>query len=201
MSENQGITLIAGVDEAGRGPLAGPVYAAAVILDPAKPIKGLNDSKQLTEKQREALFTEIQEKALAWSIGRAEVHEIDKINILQATFLAMQRAVADLKVTPQLILVDGNRLPQFDCEARAIVDGDELEPAISAASILAKVARDREMRDLHQQFPHYGFAKHKGYGTAEHLAALEKFGPCKIHRLSFQPVARAVMDKLTEALA
>lgn len=185
---------IAGVDEAGRGPLAGHVTAAAVILNPKKPIEGLADSKKLTEKKRESLFTLIQENALAWAIARAEVEEINRINILQATFLAMQRAVASLKILPNLVLVDGNRSPKFSCEARTIIKGDQSEPAISAASILAKVTRDREMLLLHEQFPQYGFEKHKGYGTKEHLAALEKYGPCAIHRRFYEPVARLIAD-------
>ena len=180
---------IAGVDEAGRGPLAGPVMAAAVILNPDKPIIGLADSKKLTEKQREALFILIQENALAWAVARAEVEEIDHVNILQATFLAMQRAVAALKILPEMVLVDGNRSPQFACASRAIIGGDQTEPAISAASILAKVTRDREMVKLHEQFPDYGFAKHKGYPTKDHLTALEKHGPSTIHRFSYAPVA------------
>ncbi len=182
--------IIAGIDEAGRGPLAGPVVAAAVILNPEFIIEGLADSKQLTEKKREYLFELIKEKALAWSIGRAEAEEIDRINILQATFLAMQRAVAGLHIQPTLALVDGNQDPKLFCETKTIIGGDSLEPAISAASILAKVTRDREMRELDQQFPHYGFAKHKGYPTGAHLLALEKLGPCQIHRRSYAPVAR-----------
>lgn len=185
MTIKQTSYLIAGVDEAGRGPLAGPVYAAAVILDPNNVIDGLADSKKLSEKQRTILFSIIQEKALAWSIGRAEVEEIDAVNILQATFLAMQRAVQGLSLHPDLVLVDGNQLPNLSCSMRAIVKGDQTEPAISAASILAKVARDREMCLLDQQFPQYGFARHKGYPTAAHFAALKEFGRCEIHRRSF----------------
>lgn len=192
MQNKQGFSLIAGVDEAGRGPLAGPVFAAAVILHPERHIIGLADSKILSEKQREKLFSIIQENALAWSIGRAEVEEIDRVNILQATFLAMQRAVLGLKIHPELILVDGNQIPKLNYSARAIIQGDKLEPVISAASILAKVARDREMILLHEQFPDYGFAKHKGYGTREHVAALEKYGCCDIHRRSFAPVAKVL---------
>lgn len=188
MSEKQGVILIAGVDEAGRGPLAGPVVAAAVVLDPAQPIEGLTDSKKLTERQREGLFPIIQQRALAWAIGRAEAVEIDQVNILQATFLAMQRAVASLKINPELILVDGNQLPKFNSKTIAIIKGDLTEPAISAASILAKVTRDREMLTYDSQFPQYGFAKHKGYPTKAHFAALEKHGPCSIHRRSFAPV-------------
>lgn len=184
--------FIAGVDEAGRGPLAGPVVAAAVILDPRKPIKGLNDSKQLTEKKREALFQEIRQNALAWSVARARVNEIDTINILQATFLAMQRAVASLAVTPSFALVDGNMCPKFICPARAIIKGDETEPAISAASIVAKVLRDRLMLMLDKKYPHYGFAKHKGYATALHMQALRAFGASRVHRRSFAPVAECL---------
>jgi len=179
---------IAGVDEAGRGPLAGPVVAAAVVLNPSKPIEGLADSKILTEAQREALFILITENAFAYGIGRAEVEEIDRVNILQATFLAMQRAVAALGIIPHLALIDGNRSPKLLCETKAIIAGDQTEPAISAASILAKVTRDREMRLLDQQFPLYGFAKHKGYPTKEHIMLLEQYGPCSIHRRSYGPV-------------
>jgi ribonuclease HII len=193
MQKNQGIYWVAGVDEAGRGPLAGPVIAAAVILNPDRPIDGLADSKKLTEKQREKLFILIQENALAWAIGRAEVEEIDRINILQASLLAMKRAVESLSMTPNLALIDGNKSPQLTCETKTIIGGDSLEPAISAASILAKVTRDREMVVLDQQFPQYGFAKHKGYGTAAHLAALQKYGPCALHRRSFAPVAEQVL--------
>ncbi|OAI45605.1 ribonuclease HII [Gammaproteobacteria bacterium SCGC AG-212-F23] len=182
--------LIAGVDEAGRGPLAGPVYAGAVILNPKFKIKGLADSKLLTEKKREQLFEQIQIHALAWGVGFASVEEIDRMNILQASLLAMQRAVASLTVAPELILVDGNFCPAFDhCETRAIIGGDSLEPAISAASIIAKVSRDREMILLDQQFPHYGFAQHKGYPTRAHFAALKKFGASVVHRRSYAPVA------------
>lgn len=190
MQKKQGTIWVAGVDEAGRGPLAGAVIAAAVILDPENNIEGLADSKKLTEQKREQLFILIQERALSWSIGRAEVEEIDRINILQATLVAMQRAVAGLKISPDLALIDGNQIPQLTCHARAIIKGDETECAISAASILAKVTRDREMVLLDQQFPQYQFAKHKGYPTKEHLAALEKFGPCSIHRRSYAPVAK-----------
>lgn len=180
--------LIAGVDEVGRGPLAGPVLAAAVILDPARPILGLTDSKLLTEKKREALFYQIQDLALAWAIGRAEVHEIDEINILQASFLAMQRAVAQLPIAPQQVLVDGNKTPEFTCASEAIVKGDLTVPAISAASILAKVTRDREMLELDQQYPGYGLAVHKGYPTKSHLAAVKTLGVTLIHRKSFRPI-------------
>lgn len=187
--------LIAGVDEAGRGPLAGPVIAAAVILNPEKPIKGLADSKILNEKQREGLFDLIQERALAWSVARAEVDEIDQLNILQASLLAMQRAIAKLSIFPEMALIDGNQLPKLTCEMKAIIDGDKTEPAISAASIIAKVTRDHEMIMLDKQFPQYGFAKHKGYATQEHFNALEKHGPCLIHRRSFEPVFRLLEKK------
>jgi len=184
------VIWVAGVDEAGRGPLAGAVFAAAVILDPGRPIAGLNDSKKLSEKRREALFVEIQAKALAWSIAEASAAEIDAINILQASLLAMQRAVAGLSKLPTQVLVDGNRAPAFACPARAIIGGDALEPCISAASILAKVARDRTLLDLHVRYPQYGFDRHKGYPTAEHLAALVAYGICPEHRRSFAPVRR-----------
>jgi ribonuclease HII len=183
--------LIAGVDEAGRGPLAGPVVAAAVILDDLQPIKGLADSKQLTARRREALYDEIRAKALCCSIAQASVEEIDRLNILQATMLAMQRAVAGLRLKPAKALVDGNRLPPLDVLAEAIVSGDALVPAISAASILAKVTRDRLLDELDQRHPAYGFAKHKGYGTPQHLQALATLGPLPEHRRSFAPVARA----------
>lgn len=182
--------LIAGVDEVGRGPLAGPVVAAAVILDPNHPIEGLADSKKLTEKRREKLFDEIQQKAFAWSIARAEVAEIDQINILQASLLAMSRAVAGLPVQPEHALVDGNKLPQLNCSAEAIVKGDSKVPAISAASILAKVARDREMAEMDLRYPGYQFAKHSGYPTKLHLEALQKIGISEIHRRTFGPVKR-----------
>jgi ribonuclease HII len=188
--ENKGKNMIAGIDEAGRGPLAGPVIAAAVILNPEYIIEGLADSKQLTEKKREYLFEIIKEKALSWSIGRADSDEIDRVNILQATFLAMRRAVSGLHIKPQLALVDGNQDPKLFCETKTIINGDQLEPAISAASIIAKVTRDREMLLLDQQFPEYGFAKHKGYPTKHHIAVLEKLGPCQFHRRSYAPVAR-----------
>ena len=180
--------IIAGVDEVGRGPLAGPVVAAAVILDPKAPIAGLNDSKALSEKKREYLFELIQERALAFSLGQASVEEIDELNILQASLLAMKRAVLALRVQPDLALIDGNRCPILNCEAQAIIRGDQTVPAISAASIIAKVTRDRQMRGLHEQFPQYGFDQHKGYPTAQHLRALISYGPSKIHRLSFAPV-------------
>lgn len=180
--------LIAGVDEAGRGPLAGPVSAAAVILDPDRPIPGLADSKRLTPRRREQLEIEIQDKALAWAVAFATAEEIDRINILQASLLAMARAVAALGVAPQRTLVDGNRCPRLACAAEAVVGGDGSVPVIGAASILAKVARDREMLLLDARFPGYGFARHKGYPTREHLAALGELGPCEQHRRSFRPV-------------
>ncbi|WP_028454636.1 ribonuclease HII [Chitinilyticum litopenaei] len=181
--------LICGVDEAGRGPLVGAVFAAAVILPPGCVLQGLADSKTLSEKRREMLFGQIQEHALAWSIAEASVEEIDQLNILHATMLAMRRAVQGLAVTPTEVLVDGNRLPPgLPCPARAIVKGDALEPAISAASILAKVARDRSMHELDRQHPQYGFARHKGYPTAEHLQALKQYGVLASHRQSFAPV-------------
>ena len=184
--------LVAGVDEAGRGPLAGPVVAAAVILDDLNPIRGLNDSKKLTAKRREALFDEIRARALCFAIAEASVQEIDQINILQATLLAMKRAVEALRLPPKLVLVDGNRLPTLSIRAEAIVQGDALVPAISAASILAKVQRDRLCQAMHQQYPLYGFDQHKGYGTAQHLAALQTHGPAPCHRMTFAPVARSV---------
>jgi ribonuclease HII len=184
--------LMAGVDEAGRGPLAGPVVAAAVILDDLHPIAGLNDSKKLSAKRREQLFDEIKAKALCFSIAEASVQEIDAINILQATLLAMKRAVEGLRLKPVKVLVDGNRLPAIDIRAEAIVQGDALVPAISAASILAKVYRDRLCDDMHARHPQYGFDQHKGYGTALHLAALQAHGPAECHRLTFAPVARSV---------
>ena len=186
------VGLVAGVDEAGRGPLAGPVVAAAVILDDLKPIVGLNDSKKLTEKRREKLYDEILAKALCCSIAEASVQEIDTLNILQATQLAMRRAVDGLRLKPVKVLVDGNRLPVLDVRAEAIVQGDALVPAISAASILAKVHRDRMCAQLHAQYPQYGFDRHKGYGTAEHLQALAEHGPSPWHRSSFAPVARSI---------
>ena len=190
--------LIAGVDEVGRGPLAGPVVAAAVILDPARPIAGLADSKTLSPLRREQLATEIRAKALAWALGRAEVAEIDRLNILQASLLAMQRAIAALSIVPEQALVDGNRCPLLACPCRAIVKGDATVPAISAASILAKVARDAELRELHERYPRYGFAQHKGYPTAAHRDALRRFGPCPEHRRSFAPVAAALSTDLQE---
>ena len=180
--------LVAGVDEAGRGPLAGPVVAAAVILDDQRPIKGLNDSKKLSAKQREKLYDEIRAKALCCSVAQASVEEIDQLNILQATMLAMKRAVEGLRLKPTKVLVDGNRLPVLDVLAEAIVKGDATVPAISAASILAKVTRDRWCAELDAVYPQYGFAGHKGYGTAAHLAALQAHGACPEHRKTFAPV-------------
>lgn len=184
--------LIAGVDEVGRGPLVGAVVTAAVILDPARPIVGLADSKKLSEKKRLALFDEIKEKALAWSLGRAEPHEIDELNILHATMLAMQRAVAGLPIMPEFVLIDGNRCPALPMPAQAVVKGDSKVAEISAASILAKVTRDREMAELDAQYPQYGFAKHKGYPTADHLRLLAEHGAIAEHRRSFAPVKRAL---------
>ncbi len=180
-----------GVDEAGRGPLAGAVYAAAVILDPAQPIAGLADSKTLSEKRRDALAILIRERALAYAIASASVEEIDAINILQATLLAMKRAVEALKHAPSEVLVDGLHVPKISFASRAIVEGDRLIEEISAASILAKTARDAEMCALHAQFPQYNFRQHKGYGTAEHMRALKAYGPCALHRRSFAPVRAA----------
>ena len=184
--------LIAGVDEVGRGPLVGAVVTAAVILDPQKPIMGLTDSKKLSEKKRLALGEEIKEKALCWSLGRAEPEEIDSLNILHATMLAMQRAVEGLSITPDFVLVDGNRLPNLSMPAQAVVKGDALVQEISAASILAKVTRDLEMAELDKQFPEYGFAKHKGYPTALHFEKLSQYGATPFHRKSFAPVARGL---------
>ena len=194
--------LVAGVDEAGRGPLAGPVVAAAVILDDLNPIEGLNDSKKLTAARREALYDEIRAKALCCSIAEASVEEIDRLNILQATLLAMRRAVLGLRLKPVLVLVDGNQLPVLDVQAEAIVKGDSLVQAISAASILAKVTRDRWCERLHEQYPEYGFDGHKGYGTAAHLAALRLHGACEEHRRTFAPVAHVVsIARMAEPLA
>jgi len=189
------VLLIAGVDEAGRGPLAGPVLAAAVILDPARSIAGLADSKQLSAARREQLAVEIRAHALAWALGRADVAEIDRINILQAALLAMRRAVEHLSTAPSQILVDGQQCPVgliYPC--RAIVKGDATVSAISAASILAKVARDAELYKLHERYPDYGFARHKGYPTLAHREALRRFGPCPEHRRSFAPVAAAIKE-------
>ena len=185
--------LVAGVDEAGRGPLAGPVCVAAVILDPARPINGLDDSKQLSERRREALYPLIVERALAWRIEFVEAGEIDALNILQATLLGMRRAVAALSPAAQHALVDGNRVPDgMPCAATAVIDGDAAEPSIMAASILAKVARDARMRELHVHYPQYGFDRHKGYPSAMHREALQMHGPCPQHRRSFAPVQRAI---------
>lgn len=185
---------IAGVDEAGRGPLAGPVAVAAVILDPMRPIDGLDDSKRLTEARREALFPLIQARAIAWHIELVEPDEIDRINIFQATMAGMERALRGLNVAPSLARIDGNRLPRhLPCAAEALVGGDRIEPAIMAASILAKVARDRIMHTLHAQWPHYGFDAHKGYPTPAHLEALRAHGPCAQHRRSFAPVRACIV--------
>ena len=186
------IELLCGVDEAGRGPLCGPVVAAAVILDPAKPIEGLADSKKLTARRREKLADEIRTKALAWAVAEASVEEIDRLNILHATMLAMQRAVSALGLRPDHVCVDGNRVPQLDLPSEAIVGGDAKVPAISAASILAKTVRDAQCLELDALHPGYGFARHKGYGTAEHLDALRRLGALPCHRRSFAPV-RAVL--------
>jgi len=180
--------LVAGVDEAGRGPLAGPVMAAAVILDDQNPIAGLADSKQLSALARERLYDEIRAKALCFAIAQASVDEVDQLNILQATLLAMRRAVLDLRLPPKLVLVDGNRLPVLPMRCETIVKGDSLIAAISAASILAKVTRDRWCDEVEKSYPVYGFAQHKGYGTAQHLAALQQHGACPLHRKSFAPV-------------
>ena len=185
----RGGELLAGVDEAGRGPLAGPVACAAVILDPRQPIEGLGDSKALSEAARERLFPIILQRCLAWQVVLVGREEIDELNILWATMAGMQRAVSALLPAATRALVDGNRVPpDMPCPTRALIGGDAIEPAIMAASILAKVSRDRHMLELHAQFPHYGFDRHKGYPTADHLAALTKFGPCPAHRRSFAPV-------------
>lgn len=186
--------LIAGVDEAGRGPLAGDVVAAAVILDPCTPISGLADSKALTRRRRETLFDQILENALCYSIARATVAEIDRLNILQASLLAMTRAVEGLQMQPCHVLVDGNRLPRWRYSSEAIVQGDSLEAAISAASILAKVTRDRDMQSLCSRYPGYGFSTHKGYPTRAHLAALKTLGPSAIHRASYAPVRNLIVQ-------
>ncbi len=181
---------VAGVDEAGRGPLAGPVIAAAVILDPEHPIAGLRDSKKLTEKRRNILFDEITSNALAWAVGRADVEEIDRINILQATLLAMRRAVEQLMPAADAVLVDGNQCPQLSCPVQAVIKGDDKVAAISAASIIAKVSRDCEMLELDSLYPGYGLARHKGYPSRMHLEALQKLGVTPIHRRSYAPVRR-----------
>ncbi|MGE5471468.1 MAG: ribonuclease HII [Bacteroidota bacterium] len=182
--------LVCGIDEAGRGPLAGTVVAAAVILDPARPIAGLNDSKKLSEKKRDALAVLIRERAIAWCVASASVEEIDRLNILHATMLAMQRAVAGLAVRPTSALVDGNRCPQLDMPSEAVIQGDGKIASIAAASILAKTVRDAEMLVLHAQYPQYGFDRHMGYPTAAHFAALEEHGASPVHRRSFGPVAK-----------
>ncbi|CRM44090.1 MULTISPECIES: ribonuclease HII [Pseudomonas] len=191
--------LVAGVDEVGRGPLCGAVVTAAVILDPSRPILGLNDSKKLTEARREKLYDEICEKALSWHIARAEVEEIDELNILHATMLAMQRAVEGLHITPRLAMIDGNRCPKLAMRAEAVVQGDSKVPAIAAASILAKVSRDREMAAFDLVYPGYGMGGHKGYPTPVHLEALARLGPTPIHRRSFAPVRQAY--ELRESLS
>jgi ribonuclease HII len=188
------VRLMAGVDEAGRGPLAGPLAVAAVILDDARPIAGLNDSKQLSEAKREALFPLIQERALAWHVTFVDPDEIDRLNILQATMEGMRRAIAALQPAPDLVRIDGNRAPKgLTCLAETLVGGDAIEPAIMAASILAKVSRDRLMVQLHATFPQYGFDVHKGYPTPAHLSALTLHGPCAHHRHSFAPVRKALI--------
>lgn len=193
--------LIAGVDEVGRGPLVGAVVTAAVILDPAQPITGLADSKKLSEKRRLALYDEIVEKALSWSLGRAEPDEIDRLNILHATMLAMQRAVAGLHLTPDFVLIDGNRCPALAMPSQAVVKGDSLVREISAASIIAKVTRDREMAELDLLYPEYGFAQHKGYPTALHMEKLSRYGVTPQHRRSFAPVRNALLDAEVSAMA
>ena len=187
--------LLAGVDEAGRGPLAGPVIAAAVILDPDNPVEGLRDSKQLTEKRRESLYDEITGKAIAWATGRADVEEIDRINILQATLRAMRRAVEQLQPAAVYVLVDGNQCPSLDCPVEAVVKGDSKVAAISAASIIAKVTRDREMIEMDGLYPGYGLAGHKGYPSSRHLEALQRLGITPIHRRSYAPVRKLLDDK------
>ena len=188
-----GLQLVAGVDEAGRGPLAGPVIAAAVILDQADMITGLADSKTIPERRREQLAQHIREKALACAIGRAGHEEIDRLNILNATLLAMQRAIRGLSLKPDRVLVDGNRCPDTEYPVSAVIQGDRTEACISAASILAKVCRDREMREMDREYPGYGFARHKGYPTRQHILALSENGPCPIHRRSFSPVRQSVL--------
>ena len=189
--------LVAGVDEAGRGPLAGPLAVAAVILDPSRPIKALDDSKKLTEVKREALYPQIIERALAWCVVVIEVEEIDRLNIFHATMAGMSRAVAGLSVVAQEAFIDGNQLPKdLPCPGRAIIGGDARVPAISAASILAKVSRDRLMVAMEDDYPGYGFATHKGYGTPLHLASLQQLGPCRQHRRSFAPVGRLLQQPL-----
>ncbi|HEX2650980.1 MAG TPA: ribonuclease HII [Burkholderiales bacterium] len=187
---------VCGVDEAGRGPLAGPVYAAAVVLDPGRKIRGLKDSKLLTAEIREELTIKIKERALAFAVAHASVEEIDRLNILRAALLAMRRAVEALGMVPDEALIDGTFCPELPCPSRAIVGGDRRRNVISAASILAKTARDAEMRRLHERYPQYGLAEHKGYSTPEHLAMLERYGPCEIHRRSFEPVRRLFSPEL-----
>ena len=191
--------LVCGVDEAGRGPLAGPVYAAAVILNPQRRVNGLADSKVLTPEKRQTLASRIKERAVAWSVAWASVEEIDRVNIFRAAMLAMRRAVEGLPVAPQEAWVDGNHCPDLPCAARAFVDGDAKHKMISAASILAKTERDAEMARLHERFPQYGFDKHKGYSTPEHLDRLGRLGPCEIHRRSFYPVGVFQKDLFAEA--
>ena len=186
--------LVAGIDEAGRGPLAGPVVAAAVILDPQRKVRGLRDSKVMTAEQRTSVAAEIRAKAIAWAVAASDVAEIDSLNILRATLLAMRRAVLGLAVVPVEALVDGDHCPQLPCPAYAIVKGDRDVPAISAASIIAKTTRDAMLEALDREYPMYGFARHKGYGTPEHLAALDLHGPCPHHRKSFAPVVQASFD-------
>lgn len=186
------MSMICGTDEAGRGPIAGPVVAAAVILDPQHPIVGITDSKKLSAKKRELLSEEIKQKALYWAIAQCDADEIDRLNILQASLLAMQRAVEALPVQPSKVLVDGNKLPKLSVPAEALVGGDSLEACIGAASILAKVERDRQMQEWHAIYPEYDFAKHKAYPTKMHLEALERYGACPVHRKSFAPVARVI---------
>lgn len=184
--------ISAGVDEVGRGPLAGPVIAAAVILPVGLKLEGLTDSKKLSPKKRQMLADVIRNQSLCWGVGRAEVEEIDQVNIFNATLLAMRRAVEKLSITPDLGLIDGKWAPELSCETRTIVKGDETEPSISAASVIAKVERDKEMCDWHGSYPEYRFDRNKGYATAHHLAALRKFGACDLHRRSFAPVRRAL---------
>ncbi|HVF65387.1 MAG TPA: ribonuclease HII [Casimicrobiaceae bacterium] len=188
------VVLVAGIDEAGRGPLAGPVVAAAVILDPKRPVRGIADSKLLTPERREELAIKIRARAIAWATGSADVSEIDTINILHATMLAMSRAVAALPIAPEEALVDGNRCPTLACRVRAIIGGDRDVRSISAASIIAKTTRDAMLREYDKVYPLYGFAQHKGYATPEHLAALDLHGPCPIHRRSFAPVVQSELD-------
>jgi ribonuclease HII len=192
--ERPNVKYIAGVDEVGRGPLVGDVVTAAVILDPTKPIAGLADSKKLTDKKRQALAIEIKEKALCYAIGRCTPDEIDELNILHATMLAMTRAVEGLRISPDFVFIDGNRLPKLNMDAQAIVKGDSLVAEISAASILAKVVRDNEMLELDKRYPQYGFAGHKGYPTKAHFAALEQYGAIAEHRKSFKPVQRVLLQ-------